>query len=91
MRAIACKFRDLILLPANAIDPLEKNYRTADGIDVTIQFISTWNNKGGEYDEQLDDICNREYNTPFSMIRSIWIGRLGMADEFWHLIRLTKK
>lgn len=90
MITLQCKFKELILLPANAIDTREKQYRTVDGIDVSVQFISTWNNKDGQYDERLDDLCLREYNTPFSMIRSIWIGRLGVVDDYWHLIKLTK-
>lgn len=68
----------------------ENQFKTSDGINVSVKFISTWNNKDGQYDEQLDGICNREYGAPFATIRSIWIGRLGKVDEYWHLIKLTK-
>lgn len=90
MKALQCKFKEFILLPANAIDTKENEFRTTDGVDVSVKFISTWNNKDGQYDEQLDELCIREYGTPFVTIRSIWIGRLGRADEYWHLIKLTR-
>lgn len=90
MQVLQCKYNDFILIPSNGIDRQASRFKTADGVAVSVKYVSTWNNKDGQYDGDLDFICKKKYGTPFSTIRSIWIGRLGRVDDYWHLIELKK-
>ena len=92
MIRIHSKYTPFLLLPANTIPSVMiSECETDDGVKCLIEFQATWNNKEGEYDEELDSICEKYYECPFSSIRSIWFGRLGRVDDYWHLIKLKKK
>lgn len=91
------KSSERVFCPANAIE--ERFYArdchilpelvTNDGIVHRCEFLGTWNNRGGMYEDEFENICQREYGMSFLSIRSMWIGRLGHVDEFWHLIKLN--
>lgn len=93
---IQAKPAEYILCPANAIEHVFYNRGqniipelvTADGSVHKCTFIGTWNNSGGIYEDELDGVCQRKYGVPFVSIRSVWIGRLGKIDDYWHLIKL---
>lgn len=93
---IKAKSADFIFCPANAIEDGFYNRNsyvlpelvTNDGHVHKCQFIGTWNNRGGVYDEEFENICQDKYGMPFLSVRSMWIGRLGRVDDFWHLIKL---
>lgn len=93
---IQAKSAEYILCPANAIeDAFYKRkadspflLKTADGAKHSVVFLCTWFNHGSVYDEELEAACQRYYGMTFEGIRSIWIGRLGRVDDFWHLIKL---
>lgn len=86
---IQCKFAEWMLAPSNAIQQAE-TYETMDGVTCRLKYISTWNNSGGDYDEELEDVCQSKFGCPFSTIRSIWISRLGRVDVYWHLVKMIK-
>ena len=96
---IQAKFNEYVLCPRNAIEPgfytrnpaILPELVTADGSVCEAEFISTWNDTGGVYDDEFDNICQCRFGVPFVSIRSIWIGRLGRIDDFWHLIKLKRK
>ena len=93
---ILARSADYVFCPANAIED-EFYHRgqnvipelvSTDGVIHKPTFIGTWNNTGGVYEDEFEDICQRRYQMPFVSIRSMWIGRLGRLDNYWHLIKL---
>ena len=93
---IQAKSSEWILCPANAIarefytraPNIEPELVTNDGVIHKCQFVSTWNNRDGVYEDEFECVCQRLYNMSFESIRSMWIGRLGRLDDYWHLIKL---
>lgn len=63
---------------------------TNDGKECTALFISGWNNRNGQYDEELDNLCMAKFNLPFESIRSMWFGRLGELSGYWCYIKLKE-
>ena len=94
---INAKSAEYILCPANAIaDAFYKRnpdnpYRlkTVDGAEHIATFVCTWCNRDCTYDEELEATCQKYYGMTFEGIRSMWIGRLGRVDDYWHLIKLS--
>ena len=85
---IKAKFAEKLLVPENGIEFGE--VETSDGVLCVTEFLATWNNDRGMFDDELDSICQREYGCSFQAIKSIWIGRLGQVSDYWHLVRLIK-
>lgn len=93
MIEIKARFADRILLPDAALPPgvLEgATMVTTDGVNCVAHFLSTWNNKDGQYDEEFDNLCQRLWGCSFRLIRSAWIGRIGNIGQWWHLIELKR-
>ena len=94
---IQAKSAEYILCPANAIeDAFYKRkaddtflLQTVDGAKHEVVFLCTWFNHGSVYDDELEAACQRYYGMTFEGIRSMWIGRLGHVDDYWHLIKLN--
>ena len=61
-------------------------FETLDGKRSRPRFVAAWNNEGGEYDGELDDVCRRRFGFPFVNIRSMWNCRLGFVDDYWFLV-----
>lgn len=90
MEKIQCKFVERILIPSNGIGQPGR-YSTIDGVTVDAKFLGTWNNSDGAFTDELDDICIRLLDAPFSTVYSLWFSRLGGAiSGFWHLVKLDK-
>ena len=93
---IESKSAEYVFCPANAIEygfytrdsSILPELVTSDGVVHRCQFVGTWNNCDGVYEDEFENICQRRYGMPFVSIRSMWIGRLGHVDDFWHLIKL---
>jgi len=93
---IESKSAEYVFCPANAIENgfytrdacILPELVTSDGVVHRCQFVGTWNNRGGVYEDEFENICQRRYRMSFVSIRSMWIGRLGHVDDFWHLIKL---
>ena len=66
-------------------------FDTDDCVICKPEFQTTWNNKGGAFEEELEQVSMVRFGVPFQSIRSIWIGRLGHIDDYWHLIKLERK
>ena len=64
--------------------------RTNDGVLCLAHFLSTWDNGGGRYEEELDRLCQRQWNCSFDFIRTIWRGRVEDTGQIWHYIELKK-
>ena len=94
---IQAKSAEYILCPANAIEDdfyKRKDHspfllQTVDGVKHSVVFLCTWFNRGTMYDDELEATCQRYYGMTFEGIRSMWIGRLGRVDDYWHLIKLN--
>ena len=63
---------------------------TLDGQTCHGRFIETCNNGDNYCADVLEQICQRMFGKPFSLIKTLWIGRLGLVDNYWHLIKLSK-
>lgn len=95
---IESKFADVILFPSNAIEPEfwascvgdKATFITLDDVVCKARWICTWRNTDGQYDDELETICQGRWNVPFVTLRSMWISRLNTVDEFWHLVKFTK-
>lgn len=85
---IRAKFAEKLLVPANGIEFGE--VETSDGIKCRTEFQATWNNADGMFDDELENICQREYGCSFQAIKSIWISRLTKVSDYWHLVKLIK-
>ena len=92
MTRIHCKFADVVLVPDNGIDDiiLADKVETIDGVKCKTEFMKTWNNSDGRYDEDLDFACNMHWNVSFDRLKSMWYARLGKVGDVWNLIKLTK-
>lgn len=96
---IQAKFAPDVFFPSNAVeerfwkrtysDNTEVRFVTMDGKTCIPKFISTTNNKDGWADERFDDFCQRMFNISFRQMRSLWFGRLGKLDYYWHWVKLT--
>lgn len=89
MQKIQSKYTEYLLAPANAIGS-DDVVVTTDGVKCKLVYQSTWNNEGGRFDDRLEDVCQTYYGCPFQTIRSIWISRVGILSEYWHLIKMEK-
>ena len=90
---IKAKFSDRILIPDRAIPHglRDGDYvLTLDGVKCMAHFLSTWDNGGGRYDDDLNGLCERQWNVPFRMIRSTWIGRIDDIGDIWHYMELKR-
>jgi len=65
-------------------------FTTLDGVDCVAHFLSTWDNRGGRYTEQLDGLCHRQWGCAFELIHTIWEGRLDTVEELWHYVELKR-
>lgn len=85
---------DALLLPRNAVEDafwtrraeVDALFETLDGKRSRPRFVAAWNNKGGEYDGELDRVCRERFGFPFVNIRSMWNSRLGFVDDYWFLV-----
>ena len=79
-------------MPDNAVNRAYRDdeFETLDGVKCRMEFQMTCNNKNGMFDDSLDMDCLRYYGCHFQTIKSIWIGRLGRLDDYWHLVKLIK-
>lgn len=91
MKQIQCKFVPQVLMPRNAFDGFNDDYQTKDGRVCSLEFLVCWKNTDDQCKDELDDTAQRIHGCSFDYIRSLWIGRLGHADEFWYLINLKEK
>ena len=90
---IPCKYAEFVLCPANAAKwnvGGKTMVETTDGIVAEVEVQHTWNNRDGLYDGDLDAYSKTKFGIPFETIRSLWFGRLGVIDDYWHLIKLKK-
>ena len=95
---IQAKSSEFVFCPANAIEHefylrnqnIIPELVSSDGIVHRCTFVGTWNNAGGIYEDEFENICQSRYGMPFVSIRSMWIGRIGRIDDYWHLIKLEK-
>lgn len=96
---IQAKFASDVFFPSNAVEErfwkrdwnvnADIRFQTMDGKICVPKFISTTNNKDGWADERFDDFCQRMFNISFRQMRSLWFGRLGKLDYYWHWVKLT--
>ena len=87
---IQSKFTEYLLAPSNAVPAGDGAYETLDGFKCLIEYQATWNNEDGRFDDELENTCRKLYNCSFNAIKSIWVGRIGKIEKFWHLIKLEK-
>lgn len=88
---IKCKYAEYMMAPFNAFPAgMGAQYETTDGVLCDLEMCSSWNNDRGDYDDEFDYVCQKNFGCSFSAIRSIWISRLGKVDDYWHLVKLVK-
>lgn len=97
---IQAKFAPDVFFPSNAVEErfwkrdwninADIRFETLDGKICIPKFISTTNNRSGEFDGRFDDFCMRKFDVPFCNIRSMWISRLGTIDYYWHWVQLQE-
>lgn len=92
MQKIRCKYAEYVLMPDNALGRAYRDdeFETEDGVRCRLEFQSTCNNQGGIFDYCLDQDCLKCYGCHFHTVKSIWIGRLGRVDDYWHMVKMVK-
>ena len=91
---IQVKYAEEVLCPANAIEEAfyadaanrPNELITMDGVEVKATFVRTWRGES----ETLNRECVNMLGRHFDIIRSLWFGRLGAVDNYWHLIKLER-
>lgn len=90
MNRLHCNFNEDVLVPAEAIDGISPGeYITDDGKVCSALFICGWNNKDGQYEEQLEHLCQTKWGLPFSAVRSRWIAQYETLEGYWHYLKLV--
>lgn len=92
----SAKFAEKVLFPVNAVEysfggstmDYEPIFLTIDGKKSIPKFHAIWDNTDGRYTEELDSLCQREYNLSFRELRSMWFARLGDIKDIWYFIKL---
>lgn len=89
MNSIKAKYAERVLVPKEALSGIEAGqYVTSDGKVCDALFISVWDNRSGMYDDQLEHVCQMNWNIPFSYMRSMWIERCWEIEGYWYLLEL---
>lgn len=92
MKQIKCKFAPFVLVPHEAIVGTEPGaYVTMDGNVCDANFLGTWDNRDGRYDNELDAICMKHWNMSFSSFKSFWYERCWRIEGYWHYVELKIK
>lgn len=55
----------------------------ADGEEVDVRCLCTWNNADGRYDHEIDKVCRRMYGRTFDHIKSVWRTRVSELGNYW--------
>lgn len=103
---ISVKFAPETIVPACAIDSRWLSLRPVTEADwelfqnatfvtndmkrVRLEFVYSFCNKDGEYEDFLERTCQRLYNMPFCQINAIWRSRFLRLDDYWHVVRLIE-
>ncbi|MBO7510023.1 MAG: hypothetical protein J6T35_02470 [Bacteroidales bacterium] len=92
MNRIHCNYNADVMVPIEALDAITPGeFLTDDGKKCTAEFISGWNNRDGQYYEQLDHICQIKWGVPFSAVRSRWIAKYGTLEGYWYYLKLVER
>lgn len=90
MNTIKAKYAEKVLTPREGLSGIEPGeYETMDNKICRAEFIAVWDNRDGRYDEQLDHLCRKYWNLPFSYIKSLWMERCYDLEGYWYLLRLS--
>ena len=90
---LAANYAEYVLCPDRAIgEPGDVDLIAVlnDGTRAKVTFVTTWNNEGDYWLEELNRVCMERYQYPFGSIKEIWERRLGRLGNYWHLIKLEK-
>lgn len=93
METLPIKYKQETIIPDDIIKGDRKpstKYILSTGEIVTIDWVSGFNNKYGEFTEILENKCQYCFGMPFSRVRSIWTSRIGQIPTIWHYIKLNK-
>lgn len=92
---LAAKYAPLVLCPKNAIEEafyegteMQGHFLTTDKKECAFQLQTVWDNSDGRYDNEMDAVCQENWNMPFRSMRSVWFSRLGKISDIWYLIKL---
>lgn len=91
MNTIKAKFAERVLVPKEALSSIGPGqFKTMDGKICDAIFIAVWDNRDGRWDEQLDYLCRKWWDMPFSSMKSLWYERCWEIEGYWHLINLKE-
>ena len=91
MNSIKAKYAPKVLVPKEGLSGIEAGkYETADGKVCTALFISLWDDRDGRYDDQLDHICRKYWDLPFSYVKSLWMERCWEIEGYWYILELKE-
>lgn len=92
MKEIKCRYAPFVLVPHEAIvGSGPGGFVTLDGKVCDAVFVTGYNNREGDYDKELDEICRKNWEIPFSQFKSFWYERCWRIEGFWHYIQLKEK
>ena len=90
---VKVRFAERVLIPQTAL-PLGcmdmTEITTDDDVRCAAHFLCGWDNSGGRYNEELNGLCQRQWDCSFDLVRNIWRGRLEFVGDVWHYIELKK-
>ena len=91
MNKIKAKYSEHLLVPKEGLSSIEPGeFETLDGKVCNAMFICGWDNCDGEYDQQLEHICRKYWQLPFSYVKSLWIERCYSVEGYWYFLQLKE-
>lgn len=100
------KFRDVALVPSEAIDRewyrmilknaadsiLHKNavFITIDKIQVKLNFTATWNNENKQFNNELNSISQELYGTSFDNLSGYYRKGVGSLSGWWNRVKMER-
>ena len=91
-KALNLKYMSKTLIPSDLIegDSRDQSYILLTGEHVIFEYLRGINNTGGINASLLDNISKDLYNMPFPKVELAWKMRIGILNNHWYVVKITK-
>ena len=91
-KALNLKYMPKTLIPSDLIegDSRDQSYILLTGEHVIFEYLRGINNTDGINASLLDNISKELYNMPFPKVELAWKMRIGILNNHWFVIKITK-
>ena len=91
-KSLNLKYMPKTLIPSDLIegDSRDQSYILLTGEHVIFEYLRGINNTDGINASLLDNISKDLYNMPFPKVELAWKMRIGILNNHWYVIKITK-